>query len=90
MVVLTPSAVTVLGLAAKVVVVLFGEPAMNATVVVSLNAPIDAVTVLFSAVVDTKVAEKLPFASELPEPGVSVLFEPVQDKDTACPLTGFP
>lgn len=82
-VVLTPSAVTEVGLAVKVVSAWLGAPVVNVTLALRVNVPTKAVITLVSAVVEVTVATNSPEASVRPLTGVSVLFEPVLLKDTA-------
>lgn len=90
MLVLLPSAATVLGLATSVVVVLATAPALNVTVVVAVAEPAVPVTVFASALVDARVAAKVPVLSVVPEAGVNVLLEPVLLNVTAWLGTGLP
>jgi hypothetical protein len=82
-VVLEPSAVTVVGLADTDELTLLGAPATKLTVVVSVNPPIVAVTVLLWATVELNVAVNTPEALVVPLAGVNVLFEPLLAKLTA-------
>ena len=74
---LMPSAVTVLGLAVKVVVVLAGTPGKNVTVVCKPVLSTVAVTVLMPASVDLRVVVKIPFWSVKPLAGENVFAVPV-------------
>jgi hypothetical protein len=89
-VVLVPFAVTLVGLATRLELVVFGVPATNVTVVVSLNPPMVAVMVLACATVDVMVAVNTPDALVVPLTGLTVLPEPLLARLTACPLTALP
>ena len=90
LVVLVPSAVSELGLAAKDDVVLLAAPGVNVTPVVTAAAPRVAVTVLASALVEARVAVKMPDAFVVPDAGANVLLEPVLLKLTVCPAMALP
>ena len=81
-VVLAPSAVTLLGLTDKVEVVLLAAPAVKVTLVVRPVPTTVAVTVFSSARVEARVAVTTPEALVVPELGVKVLLEPVLVKVT--------
>lgn len=81
--VLDPSAATVLGEATKVVVMALAGPAIKVTGVVACTDPAVAVTVLGSAVLDTMVEVNCPELSVAPAGGVNVLLDPEELKLTA-------
>jgi hypothetical protein len=87
---LLPLAVTDVGLATNVVVLLLGAPAVNVTAAVAVAGPAVAVTVLTPAAVDAMVAVHTPDASVVPDPGVNVLLLPLEDSDTRWEPTGLP
>lgn len=88
--VLTPSAVTEVGLATNVVFALLGAPAVKVTLAVSLTVPMVAVTSFICAVVDAKVAVNTPEGLVLPDRGEIVLAVPLLLNDTAWDGTGLP
>jgi hypothetical protein len=89
-VVLVPSAVTDVGLAASVEVLLRGVPPTNVTFVLTLTIPIVAVTFFVSAVIEASVVVNTPEPFVVPESWLNVLLEPVLLKDTACPAAILP
>jgi hypothetical protein len=89
-VVLEPSAVTDVGLAANVEVLLLGEPTTNVTFAVLLTEPMVAVTVFDCTTVDVMVAVNTPDAFVLPDDGENAFPEPVLLRLTACPEIRLP
>lgn len=87
---LLPSAATVLGLTTNVVVVPLTAPAINVTLVVAVAAPATPVMVFASALVDVRVAPKVPVLSVVPDGGVNVLLDPLLDNVTFWLATGLP
>lgn len=81
-VVLTPSAVSEVGPALKVELVLLGAPLTKRTAAVLLSDPIAAVSVFASALVEASVVLKAPEASVVPVATPKALFVPVLLKDT--------
>lgn len=86
--VLTPSAVTALGLAVKVVVVLTGAPGKKVTVVFSAVPSTVAVTVFIAAWVDASVVVNTPEVFVEPDTGENTLKVPVALMVTGAPCTG--
>lgn len=82
LVVLTPSAVTIPGVAVTVHVLLDAVPAVKVTDAVGAAVPAVAVTVFTCAVVDASVAVKTPALLVVPVAGVNVLLAPVLDSVT--------
>lgn len=87
--VLAPSAVTVVGLATHVDVVLLGVPATKVTEVVTLNAPMVAVIVLVSAVVELSVVVNWPLLLVEPALDAKLFPVPLAARLTDCPDTGL-
>jgi hypothetical protein len=85
-----PSATAEAGLTARVVVLALGAPTVNVTEAVLVTGPTVAVTVFASALLEVKVATKVPAALVVPEAGDRVLAEPVLVRETAWPDTGLP
>ena len=81
-VVLEPSAVTVVGTAVRLEFAALGGPATNVTEAFSVIDPMVAVTVFASATVDLSVAVNTPDALVVPLAGANVFDDPVLDKLT--------
>lgn len=86
---LVPSAVTELGLATNVVVVLDGTPGLKVTVVFNVAPSTVAVTVLTAACVELRVVVNTPALLVVPDTGVKVLLPPVALMFTDAFTTGW-
>lgn len=83
-------AATEFGFTVMVDVVLFGEPATNVTVAVSLTDPMVAVIVSTCALELASVAVMTPELLVFPDAGLNVLLVPDPASVTAWPLMGLP